>query len=432
MHILFLSDNFPPETNAPASRLHEHAKRWVASGHKVTVVTCAPNFPQGKVHDGYKNRWYARESLDGIDVVRVKTFIAENKGFLLRTIDYVSFMVAGFIGGLFQRRADVVVATSPQFFAAVAGWLLAVVKRRPFVFELRDLWPASLEAVGALKGSLALRLFERLELFLYRRAAAVICVTRAFVADLTRRGIDPRKLHVVTNGVDLDQYEPLSGPSPLRKSLGLEDRFVVGYVGTHGMAHALERVLDAAAALKGRSRVHFLFVGDGAAREALVARATSEALDNVTLHGSLPKDQMPAVWGACDAALVHLKDTPLFTTVIPSKIFEAMGMGLPIVLACPAGEATHIVEETGAGVTVPPERPELLAEALHALASDPRRTRDLAATSRGAAPLFSRDHLADAMLRTLEAVALGSTRRSFEVVRGPSARERGGSSSRAA
>ena len=162
MHILFLSDNFRPESNAPAARLYEHAVRWVRAGHDVSVITCAPNFPEGKVYAGYKNRWRDVEWIDGIRVVRVKSFITANEGFLLRTLDYMSFMVSSFIFGLFERRPDVVVATSPQFFCAVGGWTLSVLRRLPFIFELRDLWPASIEAVGAMHSSWVLRALERL------------------------------------------------------------------------------------------------------------------------------------------------------------------------------------------------------------------------------------------------------------------------------
>jgi colanic acid biosynthesis glycosyl transferase WcaI len=414
MHILFLSDNFPPETNAPASRLHEHARRWVSAGHRVTVITCAPNFPQGRVHDGYRNAWYARTVVDGIDVVRVKTFIFANKGFLLRTLDYISFMVAGFIAGLFQQRPDVVVATSPQFFAAVGGWLLAAFRRVPFVFELRDLWPASLEAVGALRGSGMLRTFERLELFLYRRARAVVCVTEAFVADLVARGIDRHKLHVVTNGVDLDQYRPAPRSAAFAREIGVEGRFVVGYVGTHGMAHALDKVVDAAAILRDQPEIHFLFVGDGATRDELIDKARALALTNVTFQASLPKARMPEVWASCDLALVHLRDTPLFATVIPSKIFEALGMGVPLVYAGPAGEASRIVERAGAGVVLPPEDPDALAASVAALAADPAGVSVMARASRAAAPLYSRDHLANAMLDVLRSCVPGEAGNVFQ------------------
>jgi len=405
MNILFLSDNFPPETNAPASRLHEHARRWVEDGHRVTVITCAPNFPGGKVFAGYRNRWYARESIDGIDVVRVKTFIVANKGFLLRTLDYLSFMVAAFVVGLFQKRPDVVVATSPQFFAACGGWMLAAVRRLPFVFELRDIWPASLEAVGAAKNRRLIRFFERIELFLYRRATSIVAVTNSFKAELVGRGIPAEKIHVVTNGVDQTRYSPQPRDPELATEMGVAGKFVVGYVGTHGMAHALDSCLGAAERLKDGSNVHFLFVGDGAARASLLEQKVALALDNVTLHPPLPKDRMPGIWGLCDVALVHLRDAPLFETVIPSKLFEAMGMGLPVVIACPEGEATSIVPATGCGRVVAPENPDALAKCLGDLAVQPETMQALRERSLAAAPRYSRDQLAGEMLEHLLAAA---------------------------
>lgn len=405
MHVLFLTDNFPPETNAPASRTHEHARRWVAAGHEVTVITCAPNFPAGRVHDGYRNRLYQTEVIDGIRVVRVKTFITANAGFLLRTLDYMSFMVMGFLGALLQRRPDVVVATSPQFFTACAGWAVSVFKRRPFVFELRDIWPASIEAVGASKGGRLIRALERVEMFLYRRARAIVAVTHSFKHELIRRGIDGSKIEVVTNGVDLSRYSPVERSAPFAKEIGVEGKFVVGYVGTHGMAHALDNVLEAADRLRDRDDVHFLLVGDGAARASLLERAQELGLENVTLHPPLPKDRMREVWGLCDVALVHLRDTPLFETVIPSKMFEAMGMGVPILIACPEGEATGIVRDTGAGEVVAPEDPEALAASVAGLADDHERVTALGMTGLRSAPRFSRDRLAATMLDHLHDVA---------------------------
>lgn len=405
MHILFLSDNFPPETNAPATRLVEHARVWVREGHEVTVVTCAPNFPEGRVFAGYRNRWYARERIDGIDVVRVKTFIAPNRGVVRRTLDYLSFMASGALAGLVQRRPDVVVATSPQFFAAVGGWVVAALRRRPFVFELRDLWPESIRAVGALRPSLPLRIVERLELFLYRRSEAVVALTEAFKTNLVRRGVDPCKIAVVRNGVDLSRYSPRSRDVATERRLGVEGRFVVGYLGTHGMAHALESVLEAAELLRSRRDIHFLFVGAGAAREALLARARELSLDNVSFHLTVPKHEMPAVWSTCDVALVHLKDQPLFSTVIPSKISESFGMGVPVLFAGPDGEAAGIVRGSGAGITVRAERPAELAAAVQQLCDDPTARRRMAEAARAAAQTFDRDTLALDMVRVLEACA---------------------------
>ncbi len=414
MHILFLTENFPPERNAPASRVYERACYWVRWGHKVTVITSAPNFPEGRVHPGYRNRWYQVEERDGIRVIRVKTFIAANEGVMLRTLDFLTFMVTGFFGGLVQERPDVVVATSPQFFAAVGGWALSAVRRRPFVFELSDLWPASITAVGAMRENFGLRMIERLELFLYRHAAKVVALTRSFKTDLVSRGISADKIAVVINGVDMSRYTPRPRDPQLAREVGLENRFVVGYIGTHGMAHALERVLDAADLLREVPAVRFLFVGSGAARDRLVSEAARRGLSNVVLVPAQPKEMMPSYWSLCDLALVHLKDTPLFRTVIPSKIFEAMAMGRPIVLSAPDGEAADIVRGTGAGIVLPPEDPQALAEAVKSLSQSPTAVAQLAQRALVAAPLFTREKQARDMLAAIEEVtptSLGSLRR---------------------
>lgn len=404
MRILFISDNFPPEVNAPASRTYEHAKHWAADGADVTVITCAPNFPQGKVHEGYRNAWRTEEVVDGIRVIRVKSYITGNEGFARRVLDYVSFMFSAFFFGLFEKRPDVVIGTSPQFFAAVGAWMLSLAKWRPFVFELRDLWPASIVTVGAMKKGLAIRLLEKLELFLYRRAALIISVTESFREDLVSRGIDRSKIHVVRNGVDLTRFAPRSRSSDVADALGVGGRFVVAYLGTHGMAHDLGNVLDAAKLLQDRSDIVFLFVGDGAAKPDLLARAQVEGLSNVLFHASVPKDDMPDIWSVTDIALVHLKDDPVFATVIPSKIFEAMGMGKPILIVQPKGEASEIVVAARAGEWVAPANPAALAAAVLALEGDEARRDRLSLSSGKAAELNSRDRLAGEMLQILRSL----------------------------
>jgi len=401
MHILFLSDNFPPETNAPATRGFEHAVRWVEAGHRVTVITCAPNFPEGKVYAGYENRWRSRETMNGIEVVRVKTFIAANKGFGARILDYLSFMANGSLAALGVERPDVVLATSPQFFCALGGWFVAAARRKPFVFELRDLWPDSIKAVGALRQSALITLLEKLELFLYRRADAVVAVTEAFRENLAARGIERAKVHVVRNGVDLGRYAPRERDEQLARELGVQGKFVVGYLGTHGMAHALSRVLEAAHELREQPQVHFLFVGGGAERDALVERARELSLSNVSFHAAFPKDAMPRLWSICDLGLVHLKDQEVFRTVIPSKIFECFGMGVPVLYAGPESEGAAIVREARAGVTLPAEAPHELARAVLALASDRARVAEFAANARAAAPHYDRQRNALEMLNVL-------------------------------
>lgn len=224
MHILFVTDNFPPETNAPATRTFEHTRRWVAAGHQVTVLANAPNFPTGKVFPGYRNRLWQEEQMEGIRVVRVWTYVTANEGFLRRSLDYFSFAVAAVIGGLFLPRPDVIVATSPQIFTALGGCILAGLKRRPFVFELRDLWPDSIVAVSAMRESMLIGWLRRLEYFLYRRAAKIISVTRSFKQVLTKNGIPAEKIAIVRNGVDLDAFAPGPKPEGLARQLGVEGK----------------------------------------------------------------------------------------------------------------------------------------------------------------------------------------------------------------
>lgn len=417
MHILFLSDNFPPETNAPATRLHEHAREWVRAGHRVTVVTCAPNFPEGRLLAGYRNELVRRETIDGIEVVRVKTYIARNSGFGKRTLDYLSFLVSGTIGALFVERPDVVVSTSPQFFAGLAGWVVSFLRRKPFVFEVRDLWPASIAAVGAMRRGFVLKTLERLELFLYARADSIVVVTEAFQRDLVSRGVDPDKITVITNGVDLSTYAPTLRDPRAAERLGVKGKFVVGYLGTHGMAHALDNVLDAAERLRGQDDVRFLFVGAGAARDGLVEAARRRGLTNVIFHPSQPKDAMPSVWSVCDVALVHLKNSPVFETVIPSKVFEAMGMGVPVLLCAPTGEISSIVERTSCGVHVPAEDPAALADAVLRLRDDPVERGRLADRARRAAPEYDRAALARRMAAVLSAHAPGAETHGESVTR---------------
>ena len=406
MHILFLTDNFPPEGNAPATRTFEHAREWVALGHKVTVITGAPNFPEGVVFEGYKNRWYQREVMKGIAVVRVKTYITANEGFSKRILDYISFGVAGAVAGLFQKRPDVIVSTSPQFFCACGGWLLSVLRWKPWVFELRDIWPASITAVGAMEKNTVIRFLEKLEMFLYRRADRIVSVTNSFKNELIERGIEGDKIDVVVNGVDLAMYTPAAEKdTALAGEYSLAGKFVVGYIGTHGMAHALDKLLDAAELLQDNDDIRFLFAGGGAERANLERMAVERKLSNVVMMPRQPKKMMPAVWSLCDISLISLRDTPLFTKVIPSKIFESMGMGLPMVIACPRGEATEIIESVGAGVVVPPENPTALADCILGLHADRDSLGQLALASGVSAKRYNRRQQAALMLTSLQSAA---------------------------
>lgn len=402
MRILFLTDNFPPEGNAPASRTYEHSVHWVKAGHEVTVITTAPNFPEGVLFESYANNWRVVEEMDGIRVVRVKTYIAANRGFGKRTLDYMSFGFMGFLAGLLEKRPDVIVGTSPQFFTVCGAWWLSVFKWRPFVFELRDLWPASIMVVGPMEEGFVLRLLGCLERFLYRRSSAIVSVTHSFKSELVQQGISEEKIHVVFNGVDPDQYSPRDKDSELSRKFGLQGKFVVGYIGTHGMAHALEWVLETAGLLREHEEIVFLLVGGGARRDDLMAMAKEMQLDNIRFVPRQPKEMVPRIWSLCDVSLIHLMDHALFKTVIPSKIFESMGMGLPIILALPEGEASKIVRDTGSGLTVPPESPVELKKAVLKLFGDEQIRDSIKQFSAASAASYSREIQSRKMLKVFE------------------------------
>ena len=404
MHILFLSDNFPPEVNAPASRTHEHCRLWAQAGHRVTVITCAPNHPKGRVFAGYRNALWQEEQVEGVRVIRVWSYMSANEGFARRVLDHLSFMVSAGLAGLFVRGVDVVVGTSPQFFTISAAWFVGALKRRPYIFELRDLWPESIRAVGAMKESLALRLLERLEMFLYRRAARIVSVTHAFRDILSRRGIDAAKIDVVTNGVDVGRFSPRPKDAALVRELAFEGKFVAGYVGTHGMAHALETVIEAAdrvRRLPDGDRYRFLMLGEGARKAALIEQARALGLANIVFVDLVSKDEVPRYWSLLDASIIHLRRTELFTTVIPSKLFECMGMGIPVLHGV-AGESAEIVASEDVGIAFEPENVDALVAALQRLGGEPA----LAAGFRGKGPRaarrYDRGTLATLMLQSLE------------------------------
>jgi len=407
MHILFLTDNFPPEVNAPASRTFEHCRAWVEAGHQVTVITCVPNFPKGVIFEGYRNRPWQRERMAGIEVIRVWSYIAANKGFARRIFDYLSYMVTATAAAPFVREPDIVIGTSPQFFTACAAWIVGRFKRIPYVFELRDLWPESIRAVGAMKESKALDLLERLELFLYRQADLIVSVTWSFEDDLARRGVDTRSVRVITNGVDADRFRPQPKDEDLVDALGLTGKFVAGYIGTHGMAHGLETVLETAALMQktpeGR-QFRFMFLGDGARKAELVAKSREMGLDNTLFIDSVPKEEVVRYWSLLDVSIIHLKKSDLFKSVIPSKLFECMAMGIPVAHGV-EGESARIVEAEKVGLCFEPENPTALKDLLFSLHTDGALMRRLQERGPEAARHYDRSSLAQKMLRELEVAA---------------------------
>ncbi len=396
-----MTDNFPPEVNAPASRTFEHCREWIHAGHHVTVITCAPNFPNGKVFDGYQNNLFRQERIVGIRVIRVWTYITANEGFAKRTIDYFSFMCMGFLASLFVRRVDLVVGTSPQFFTVCAAYASSLIKRVPWVFELRDIWPESIRVVGAMKQGKLLCLLEKIELFLYDKASVIVTVTHTFKSSLISRNVDENKIHVVTNGVDTNRFCPSIKDIELIRQYGLEGKFVAGYIGTHGLAHDLDTILDAAKILKAASDgdgFRFILLGDGANKAALKRRARTEGLDNVIFVDSVSKEQVTRYWSILDVSIIHLKNDKLFSTVIPSKLFECMAMAIPVLHGV-RGESADIVKSEDVGLVFEPQNAEALIVGLRELVNDSVLYQRLKCNGPIAARSYRRSELAIKLLK---------------------------------
>lgn len=404
MKVLFFTDNFPPESNAPAIRTLEHAREWVKQGHEVTVVTCAPNFPLGKVHEGYRNRLFQREVMEGIQVVRVWSYITANEGSLKRILDYVSYMCSATVAAVFLPRPDVVIGTSPQLFAAVAAWMSAKLKRRPFVFELRDLWPETIMAVGAMKKSVLMRALEKFAVFLYRQADLMVPVTQAFANVLRKEGIPDDRIVVITNGIEPGSYQPAETPDDVRRRWGIpQDAFVSGYIGTLGMCHGVSTVLETAERVQDDSSLHFVIMGNGADREEIKAYAAEKALSNVTIIDGQPRQIALDVLNSLDVSLVILRNSPLFETVIPSKIFEAMELRKPMILAVRGESRGIVVDQAESGIGCTPEDADELVVRVRQLQDDPELCETLGTNGRAAVESsFRRSELATRMIQAIE------------------------------
>ncbi|MBK9305875.1 MAG: glycosyltransferase family 4 protein [Nitrospira sp.] len=344
-------------------------------------MTCAPNHPQGKVYEGFRNRLYQHETKDGITVIRVWTFITANEGFFKRTFNYISYMCSASVVTLFLPKADVVLSTSPQFFNGLAGYVVSRLRRIPWVLEIRDLWPESIVAVGAIKSPAIIQMLEWIERFAYRKADRIVPVTDSFRAYMLNKGIEDDKIVVVKNGVDLAQYAPCDRVGSLAEQLGVKGKFVVSYFGTHGMAHHLETVLQAARRLSHARHIVFLMVGDGAERQALVRMRDEMGLDNVVMLDQQPKSRMRELWALSDVSLVLLKKSELFKTVIPSKIFESLAMEKPILLGV-EGESAELIQAAQAGMCIEPEQADELAARVSELSHNPELCQQLGRNGR--------------------------------------------------
>lgn len=392
LRILYISHYFPPEVNAPAVRVSQFSRTWTELGHRVTVVTGFPNHPHGVIPSEYRGKVFQREDHEGVKVLRSYMYAAPNKGFVRRILNYLSFMLSATVSAICcSGKQDIVIATSPQFFVAVAGFVVSLFKRAPFIFEVRDVWPEEIVAVGAMKRGLTIKLLERIEMFLYRRAAMIVAVAKGTIDILTERGIPADKIVLVPNGVDYDRFSSALDDHQIRDQYNLNGHFLVSYIGTHGMAHNLGTVLGAANRLRRRDDIRFLFVGDGADKDNLVTTSKALKLENVTFVPQQDRVRIAHYYAASDLCLVPLRKAELFTKNIPSKIYEVMASGKPMLIGA-TGESQQLVEGARAGIAVEPDNDLDLSEKILQMADDRPRARRLGDNGRDFAYRHCRHH----------------------------------------
>jgi glycosyltransferase involved in cell wall biosynthesis len=380
--ILYVSQYFPPEMGAPAARATELAHHWAQAGHEVSILTGFPNHPTGVVPEEWRarlRRLTYNETVDGAHVYRTWLWPLPNRKAHERMRNYTSFCISAALRGMIIPRPDVIIATSPQLLVGLSGWWLSFARggtrQIPFVFEVRDLWPESLIAVGVGdENSLLHRTLAKIAGFLYEKADRIVVVSPAFREPLIRNWkVPPEKIAVVENGVETDLFapQPESSNSDIRRQLNAEGKFIACYIGTIGNAHGLDTLLDAAATLQHtQPNILFLLIGEGAEKARIKSLSQSRGLANILFLDQQPREKIPAFISASDASLVLLKKTDVFKTVIPTKMLEFMSCARPVILGV-EGQARMMVEEAEAGLAIEPENAEELVRAVQKLAENP-------------------------------------------------------------
>lgn len=396
MHILLIHQAFAALDEPGGTRHHELARYLAGRGHQVTVIASPVSYLTGTAAAGGRGP----EKEPGVTILRAYTYAALHRSFVHRVFSFVSFMAASFITGLRVRKVDLVWGTSPPIFQGVTAWALARLKGVPFLFEVRDLWPAFAIGVGVLRHPLLIRLSEWLERFLYRHADRVLVNSPGFVEHVTARGAG--QVTLVPNGADPRMFDPQADGAEFRRQHGLEGKFVALYAGAHGMSNDLGVVLEAAQRLVDRPEIAIALLGDGKEKPALLARAAGLGLSNVHFLPPVPKEGMCQALAAADACIAILKPIPLYATVYPNKVFDYLAAGRPVVLAID-GVIREVVEAAGAGIFSPPGDPAALADAIRRLADDPALGRQMGQAGRRHIDAhFDRALLADQLARLME------------------------------
>ena len=399
-HILFLTHYFPPEVNAPASRTYEHAKRWVKKDVRVTVITNNPNHPNGKLFPGYINNFFSQEQVDGINILRVKTYLVPNAGLVRRIINYIFYFCMACLAALKVGKVDVVVATSPQFFCGLAGAFIKKMKRAPFILEIRDLWPESIIVLGIISNNFIIKVLKTIEKLMYNSADHLITTTSSIKKFIEDMGYHDSKITTIENGADLSLFS--KNVKREYSKIKINGKFILSYFGTFGLAHGIDVILHTAKLLEEYKDIEFLLVGDGADRNNTLQLSKDYNLKNVVFMPLQPKSTVVELLSQTTVGLVTLKDIPLFKTAIPSKIFEFMAMKVPIIMATGQIEGSRIIEKYDCGLITDSENALLLKNSILSLYDNANLRREmgnngfLAVTNH-----YNRDKLAQKMLKII-------------------------------
>jgi len=371
VHVLLIHQAFVALDEPGGTRHHELARYLASQGHRVTIIASPISYLTGKSRSA-RIPWCDRQQDgDQITILHAYTYPALHRSFAFRLVSFVSFMLSSFLIGLGVKHVDLVWGTSPPIFQGATAWALARLKRVPFLFEVRDLWPAFAVAVGVLKNPLLIKLSEGLEKFLYRHANLVVVNSPGFLQHVYSRGAS--RVELVPNGTDTSMFSPVADGTAFRQLHGIGTQFLAVYAGAHGLSNDLGIVLAAAKLLLLRQDIKIVLVGDGKDKPALQAQASREGLSNLVFIPPVPKLEMPSVLSAADACIAILKPLAMYRTTYPNKVFDYMAAGKPVILAI-EGVIKDVIENAGAGIPVPPGDAQALAQAIQRLADD----RDLA------------------------------------------------------
>src|SRR5262245_3176660 len=360
MRILILTQYYPPEMGAPQNRLSNLAQRLMGLGHAVTVLTALPNYPRGEIFEEYRGHVVMEEQVEGIKIFRTWVFTTKNKDFVRRLLNYFSFTLSSRIVGLWKvEQQDIVLVESPPLFLGLSAFVISRLKRTKLVFNVSDLWPESAVAMGVLRNRTLIRLSGWLEEFLYRRSHLITCQTQGIIDNIRSRVVHKR-IALITNGVNVEIFTAASQPlrrDKIRKDFGLEEKFVIGYAGLHGLAQGLETIVQAAHLLAKYENFVFVFFGDGPEKEKLIRLADQSQSVNIRFYPTQPVSRIPEIIAAFDAAVIPLKRLDLFKGALPSKMFEAMAAAVPLIVSI-EGEAEVLVRKAHAGICIEPESPK--------------------------------------------------------------------------